>query len=175
MARGLPPDMNKNLSLAKTLVNKLCLPMKIISVEEDEDGALTFRYSSENKVELRDLVKKIQEETQRKIIMHQVGLREEVKMLANVGPCGQKLCCSTFLKTIPALSSDKYSEENIGLCSKPMCCLAFEGKSFIKKEVSTRQIEAEPIPQTQPQAIAAKPQPQRILRVLPQKKSRHRR
>lgn len=151
--------------------------MKVISVEEDEEESLIFRFSSESRVDLHDLIKKLQDETQKKVTLHQMGQREEARILSGVGPCGQRLCCAAFLKTLPTLPSDKYSEKKIGLCSKPMCCLAFEEKAFIKEgppPAGGQQFEAEPTPQTQPQATA-KPPPQRILRILPQRKSRHRR
>lgn len=158
--------MNKNLSLAKTLAVKLNLPLKIISVEENGEGILTFRFSSGSRVELRDLVRKLQEETKRKVTMQQMGSREEVRLLAGVGPCGQKLCCATFLKTLPVLPTEgKINEEKIGICGKPMCCLAFEEKAAVESR-----------PQEMPLAqIVTKTLPQRILRVLPRKKSRHRR
>lgn len=172
--------MNKNLSLAKELVKKMDLPMKVFSVEEDEKGILTFRFSSESKVDLRDLVKKLQEKAKRKIVMHQVGPREEVKFLAGVGPCGRRLCCS-FLKTSssfspPLLIGSRREEEKIGLCGKPLCCLRFEEEKTEVKEKTLSEIIAEkPAEPISPPKETPPASPRRILRILPHKKSRHRR
>lgn len=172
--------MNKNLSLAKELIKKLDLPMKVFSVEENEEGILTFHFSSESKVDLRDLVKKIQERVKRKIVMHQAGPRDEVKFLAGVGPCGRRVCCS-FLKTPSSFSSpfpaeSRREEEKIGLCGKSLCCLQFEEKKTeVKEKIPLESITeklAEPIPP--PKETLPTP-PRRILRILPRKKSRHRR
>ncbi|MDP3998034.1 MAG: regulatory iron-sulfur-containing complex subunit RicT [bacterium] len=169
--------MNKHLRLAKELTSKLDLPMKIVSVEEDDGGLLTFRFSSENRVDLRNLVKKLQEETKGKVILHQVGEREETKFLTGVGLCGRKLCCASFLKNPPVLSSgEKTADDQIGVCGKSLCCLAFEEKGLIEEKISAQQTGAESTPQIQPQsAVPVKPSPQRILRVLPHKKQKHHR
>lgn len=161
--------MNKNLSLAKTIVEKLGLPMKVFSVEENEEGVLTFHFSAENRVEMRELTKKLQEETKRKIMMHEVGAREEAQILSSVGPCGRRLCCATFLKTFPAFGAQdlKEGKEKMGACGKLICCLAFE-----ERQVA---LEAAPSPQLPPIFEPVKPPPQHILRVLPRKKPRHRR
>ena len=172
--------MNKNLSLAKELARKLELPMKILSAQE-EGGDLTFHFSSETKVDLRDLVKKLQEKTKKKIIMHQVSAREEIKFLASVGPCGRKLCCLSFLKTLPTLPFDnqtggRETSEKTGLCGKPLCCLSFEEKKITAKEEPPQESKVEKtveIPQKAEEP--ATPPSRRVLRILPRRKPRHRR
>lgn len=174
--------MNKNLLLAKELINKLELPMKILSVEENEEGMLTYRFSSENRVNLSDLIKKIQEETERKVTMYQVGSRDEVKFLSSVGVCGRKLCCATFIKNPSTFSvtnlDGKGFEEETGFCGKIKCCLAFEEKKTASVETKSLEITAEEknVPEAaSPDPSISKPVAKSVFRVLPKKKARHKR
>lgn len=169
--------MNKNLTLAKGLARKLELPLKILSVEEDEEGTLTFHFSSEGRLELRDLIKKLQEKTKRKILAQQVSFKEAVQFLTGVGLCGQRLCCATFLKTSAQFSltdtlEEKGSNEGVGLCGRKMCCLTFEGEKTSPPEEIPTEKPAETPSRTKE---SPKPPSTPVLRVLPRKKPRHRR
>lgn len=174
--------MNKNLLLAKELIRKLELPMKVLSVEENEEEMLTYRFSSENRVDLSDLIKKIQEETERKVTMYQVGPRDEVKFLSSVGVCGRKLCCATFVKNPSAFSvtdtDGKGFEEETGFCGKIKCCLAYQEKKTAPEETKAPKTlsEEKTAPETASQGPSVdKPVVKPIIRVLPKKKARHRR
>lgn len=173
--------MNKNLTLAKKITEKLGLPMKVFSVEENEEGILTFHFSSSSPLELHNLIKKLQEETKRRVVMREVNPRDEAKFFATIGPCGRKLCCASFLKSIPAIPVDtpkntKGEDGKTGLCGKLMCCLAFEDKEIppqkeVKKLLPEEKLEE---PSKENQELPKTPK-RRILRVLPRKKARHRR
>lgn len=175
--------MSKNLSFAKQLTRELELPMKILSIEENEDEGLTLLYSSPTRVDFRDFVKKLQDKTKRKITMREVNPRDEAKFTTGVGPCGRKLCCITLFKTSSSLPSGNLPEERstgeeTGMCGKRMCCLSFEEKTPPSQEETpqkaTQEKATQPLQLTQTKEIPEN-QVKRILRVLPRKKPRHRR
>ena len=66
--------------------------------------------------------------------LQHVGPRDAAKVLGGCGPCGQSLCCSTFLKETPAVNLKLAKEQRLsltpskisGACGRLMCCLRYE-------------------------------------------------
>ena len=70
------------------------LPMKLIEAEYKYDGSkLTFYFSSEKRIDFRELVKSLAAIFKTRIEMRQIGVRDEVKRLGGNGICGRELCC----------------------------------------------------------------------------------
>ena len=111
------------------------LPMKLIMVEQAFDGSkTTFYFSSETRVDFRDLLKDLVERYRIRIELRQVGTRQETAMLGGLGACGREFCCSTYLTEFQRISVKMAKYQNMtlnptkisGLCGKLKCCLAYE-------------------------------------------------
>ncbi|MCC2671484.1 MAG: hypothetical protein K0Q72_3955, partial [Armatimonadetes bacterium] len=95
---------------------------------------ITIYFSSEGRVDFRDLVKDLAAQLRTRIQLHQVGARDAAKLLGGIGPCGRALCCSTWLTSFDAISMRMAKEQSLflnptkfsGVCGKLMCCLRYE-------------------------------------------------
>jgi len=128
------------------------LPMKLTAVRyffNEKKGV--FFYTADGRVDFRQLVKDLAKELKMRIEMHQVGVRDEAKIIGGLGVCGRPLCCASFMKTFEPVTIQKARKQQIvinptkisGLCGRLMCCLAFEEESRgrIYYEEENRAIE----------------------------------
>ncbi len=115
------------------------LEMKLIEVQYAFDNSkLLFYFSSEGRVDFRDLVKDLASVFRTRIELRQIGIRDEAKMLGGIGACGRMLCCSTFLPDFAQVSIKMAKEQGLslnstkisGLCGRLMCCLRFESDVY---------------------------------------------
>ena len=111
------------------------LPMKLISAEATLDGGrLVIHFSSEGRVDFRALVRDLARALHARIELHQVGVRDEARILGGLGPCGRPLCCSSFLSDFAPVGIKMAKEQDLslnpqkisGVCSRLMCCLNYE-------------------------------------------------
>lgn len=111
------------------------LPMKLVDVEYMFDSSkAVFYFTSEERVDFRELVKDLATEFHIRIEMRQIGVRDEAKMLGGIGPCGRELCCSSFLTDFEPVTVKVAREQGIaldpskisGVCGRLMCCLTYE-------------------------------------------------
>ncbi|WP_185869392.1 PSP1 domain-containing protein [Blattabacterium cuenoti] len=125
---------------AKNIVKNLNLSMKICDVEYQGDGdKATFYYTAENRVDFRNLIKKLALFLQTRIEMRQIGYRQEAAKIGGIGSCGRELCCSTWLKNFKSVSTNsaRYQQLSInvqkltGQCSKLKCCLNYELDAYL--------------------------------------------
>jgi cell fate regulator YaaT (PSP1 superfamily) len=111
------------------------LPMKLLEAEYTFDGSqVTFSFSAENRVDFRELVKDVAGALKTKVQLHQIGVRDEAKLIGGYGTCGRSLCCSTFLSNFEPVSMKMAKDQSLflnptkfsGVCGKLMCCLRYE-------------------------------------------------
>jgi len=123
----------------QTCIVKLELKMNLFSVENSFDGdKLTFFFTSEGRVDFRQLVKMLAKQLVMKIEMRQVGIRNQAKMCGGMGRCGQQICCSSFLEKFEHVSIRMAKEQNLSLnptkisgqCGRLMCCLNYENEVY---------------------------------------------
>ncbi len=115
------------------------LNMKLVRVEFffDRSKAI-FYFTSEKRVDFRELVKDLAARFKTRIEMRQIGVRDEAKMTGGVGPCGREFCCSKFLSSFDLVSVKMAKEQNLalnptkisGACGRLMCCLAYEYETY---------------------------------------------
>ncbi|MBU1061438.1 MAG: stage 0 sporulation protein, partial [Candidatus Omnitrophica bacterium] len=75
------------------------LDMKLIDAEYSFDRTkLIFYFTSEGRIDFRELVKDLAHIFKVRIELRQIGVRDEAKMLGGIGHCGRDLCCASFLK-----------------------------------------------------------------------------
>lgn len=111
------------------------LDMKLVDVEYTFNGSkITFFFTSEGRVDFRDLVKDLAYIFKTRIELRQIGVRDEAKMLGGLGSCGRPICCKTFLADFQPVSIKMAKEQKLslsptkisGLCGRLMCCLKYE-------------------------------------------------
>lgn len=111
------------------------LPMKLVRVEQSvETRKLTFYFTSDRRVDFRDLVRDLAHRLRTRIEMRQIGVRDEAGCRGGYGPCGKSLCCSTFMKEFPPISIRMAKAQKLslnpsklsGVCGRLKCCLRYE-------------------------------------------------
>lgn len=121
--------------ICKERIIKYNLPMKLIRVEYLFDSSKAiFYFTSDMRVDFRELVKDLAATFHTRIEMRQIGVRDEAKMIGGLGPCGRELCCSGFLADFEPVTIKMAKEQNLalnpvkisGICGRLMCCLSYE-------------------------------------------------
>jgi cell fate regulator YaaT (PSP1 superfamily) len=121
--------------VCRELVERHHLPMKVINVEYQLDGKkVTFFFTSEGRVDFRNLVKDLAGELRTRIDLRQIGARDEAKKFGGFGPCGQQQCCSGWLSRFDPVTTSMAKEQNLplnptklsGNCGRLKCCLRYE-------------------------------------------------
>ena len=121
------------------MIGELQLPMKLLSAEYNLDSSrLTFLFSAEERVDFRDLVRRLTGKFKVRVELRQVGTRDEAKLLGSFGRCGRPLCCASFLTEFTPVSIKMAKEQDLplnpmkisGACGRLMCCLAYEGEQY---------------------------------------------
>jgi cell fate regulator YaaT (PSP1 superfamily) len=115
------------------------LDMRLVDVEYTFDRSkIVIYFTSEGRVDFRDLVRDLAGVFRTRIELRQVGVRDEAKMLGGLGSCGRELCCVTFLDDFAPVSIKMAKEQNLalnptkisGLCGRLMCCLRYESDHY---------------------------------------------
>ena len=115
------------------------LPMKLVDVEYTFDNTkIIFFFTSEGRVDFRDLVKDLAGVFKTRIELRQIGVRDEAKMVGGLGTCGRPLCCVTFLEDFEPVSIRMAKDQNLslnpskisGMCGRLMCCLRYEHEAY---------------------------------------------
>lgn len=119
--------------------NALKLDMKVLDAHLDiDDDKVLITFTSEGRVDFRELVRILNGEFHLRIELRQIGPRDQARIVGGIGPCGLPLCCSTFLKSFDgisiAMAKNQLLSINIpklsGQCGKLMCCLKFEDEAY---------------------------------------------
>ncbi len=119
----------------RELADMLNLSMKIGDVEFQGDKTKAiFYYIAEERVDFRELIKKMAEEFRIRIEMKQIGARQEAGRIGGIGPCGRELCCTTWISDFNSVSTNSARLQELSLnpqklagqCSKLKCCLNYE-------------------------------------------------
>ena len=115
------------------------LDMKLVDVECSFDGnKTTFFFTSECRVDFRELVKDLAAIFRNRIELRQIGVRDEAKMLGGLGICGRPFCCSRFLDDFQPVSTKMAKVQSMSLnpskisgsCGRLMCCLRYEQEAY---------------------------------------------
>lgn len=129
----------KALQKCKELVKKLNLNMNVINADFTFDKTqLIFSFVSDERVDFRELAKKLASLYHTRIELRQVGARDKAKEVGGVGVCGQNICCARFLEHIEAISMNMAKNQNLalnpskinGLCGRLLCCLQYEDENY---------------------------------------------
>jgi cell fate regulator YaaT (PSP1 superfamily) len=138
-AEELDAKAAEALSECSQMISELELPMKLLTAEYNLDASrLTFFFSAEERVDFRELVRRLTAKFKVRVELRQVGSRDEAKLLGSFGRCGRPLCCATFLTDFNPVSIKMAKEQDLplnpmkisGACGRLMCCLSYEGEQY---------------------------------------------
>lgn len=119
----------------RELARELNLNMKIGDVEFQGDKTKAiFYYIADERVDFRELIKRMAEEFRIRVEMKQIGARQEAGRIGGIGPCGRELCCTTWMIDFVSVSTNSARLQELSLnpqklagqCSKLKCCLNYE-------------------------------------------------
>ncbi len=119
--------------------------MKPVGVHYFLDGMkILFDFIADHRIDFRELVKKLAARYKRRIELHQIGVRDEARMLDGIFICGQQLCCRRFLHQLTPISIKMAEVQNAplntmkisGYCGRLLCCLAYESDQYEKAKMN---------------------------------------
>ena len=137
-----------NLCLSRIEAHRL--EMKLVDVEYTFDNSkLLFYFTSEGRVDFRELVKDLASVFRTRIELRQIGIRDEAKMMGGLGVCGRPFCCSSFLPDFVQVSIKMAKEQSLslnsakisGACGRLMCCLRYEYDTYVAESALTPKVD----------------------------------
>lgn len=138
-----------NLCLSRIEAHRL--DMKLVDVEYAFDNSkLLFYFTSEGRVDFRELVKDLASVFRTRIELRQIGIRDEAKLMGGLGVCGRPFCCKSFLPDFVQVSIKMAKEQNLslnstkisGACGRLMCCLRYEYDTYVAESAITPKVDA---------------------------------
>ena len=139
-------EAEKALKLAKKYASELELDMNFVdSFYTFDQSQLVFSFLSDNRVDFRELAKKLASKYKTRIELRQIGVRDKSKKIGGLGPCGLFLCCNSFLTDFNSVSINMAKNQMLALnptkingsCGRLLCCLAYENDTYtyLKKDM----------------------------------------
>lgn len=123
------------LRFSKEKAKELDLNMSFVDAVYNFDRSqLLIYFTSEERVDFRELVKIIARKFRTRIDLRQIGVRDKSKIVSGIGHCGRELCCGCFLNDFAPVSIGMAKNQGIalnpakinGACGRLLCCLAYE-------------------------------------------------
>lgn len=138
-------DSMNSLIKAKKIAKTLNLNMSILSAYFTFDRSqLVFNFIADDRIDFRELAKKLAAIYKTRIELRQIGVRDKAKEIGGLGPCGRFLCCNLFLNEFESVSINMAKNQYIslkpdkinGICGRLLCCLNYEELQYteMKKE-----------------------------------------
>lgn len=133
-------DAELALKECRNIVKELNLDMKVINANFTFDRKqLIFNFLADERIDFRELAKKLASIYRTRIELRQIGARDKAKEIGGVGACGQKICCANFLNHIESVSMNMAKNQGIalnpskinGLCGRLLCCLTYEDNEYL--------------------------------------------
>ncbi len=156
LRRATPEDIAHNKENRKKEADamKVCaekitahgLEMHLIDAQYAFDNSkLLFYFTSEGRVDFRELVRDLAGVFRTRIELRQVGIRDESRLIGGLGMCGRPFCCTTFLSDFGQVSVKMAKEQGLsintskisGCCDRLMCCLRYENESYAAEAALT--------------------------------------
>ncbi|MBQ0017234.1 MAG: stage 0 sporulation family protein [Clostridiales bacterium] len=141
VAEKLKEKEKNAVSEAKRLSEKFKLDMSIVDAEYTfDESKVIISFTSDGRVDFRELVKELAYTLHARIELRQVGIRDEAKMLGGIGLCGKEVCCKQFLSDFDKVSIKMAKNQGIslnptninGICGRLLCCLAYENDTYVE-------------------------------------------
>lgn len=127
------------MATAREKIAQHGLKMKLIDCEFAFDNSkVVFYFSADGRVDFRELVRDLSSVFHMRIELRQVGIRDEIKLVGGIGPCGRECCCGCCMSDIKKVSIKMAKNQGLslnptkisGLCGRLMCCLSYENEYY---------------------------------------------
>lgn len=139
-------DSDDVLVYSKKCGKELELDMNFVDAFYNLDRSqLVISFLSDNRVDFRDLAKKLAQKYKTRIELRQIGVRDKAKRIGGLGPCGLFLCCNSFLTDFNSVSINMAKNQYLalnpskinGVCGRLLCCLGYENDVYteLKKDL----------------------------------------
>lgn len=141
---------NPTLYRTREILRETRLAMKLSDIEYQADNTkATFFYSADDRVDFRELIKRLATEFRIRVEMRQISLRQEAGRLGGIGVCGRELCCSTWLTDFKNVATSAARYQNLSLnpsklsgqCGRLKCCLNYELETYMEALQDIPKIE----------------------------------
>ena len=137
---------SKALKDANKYSKELKLDMKFVDSYINFDcSQLIISFIADDRIDFRNLVKKMAQKYKTRIELRQIGVRDKAKKIGGLGPCGLFLCCNSFLTDFNSVSINMAKNQMLalnpskinGVCGRLMCCLSYENDTYteLKKDM----------------------------------------
>ena len=133
-------EADKALKKCRRLVEELHLNMNVLNAQFTfERTQLLFNFIADDRVDFRELAKKLAAIYHTRIELRQIGARDKAKEIGGLGICGNELCCKRFLNQMETISISMAKDQNLALnpskingsCGRLLCCLAYENQNYL--------------------------------------------
>lgn len=133
----------KSLEVCKEIVQHYDLDMHLVNCEYTLDASkVIFMYTSESRVDFRELLKELASFFKCRIELRQIGPRDKSKIVGGLGSCGLPLCCSSFLGEFDGVSINMAKNQMLainidkisGACGRLLCCLKYEDDMYTEEK-----------------------------------------
>ncbi len=127
------------LEIAREKAEKLGLQLKFIASEVSFDcKRVVLFFTSEDRVDFRELVKELASALHARIELRQLYERDDVKQRGALGMCGRECCCKSYLRDFEKVTVKMAKVQGLslnptkisGICGKLMCCLKYENEYY---------------------------------------------
>jgi len=144
-------DAKQALIVDKKISKQLILSMKFLNDYFSFDRSqLLFNFVADERVDFRELAKKLAQLYKTRIELRQLGVRDKAKNVGGIGSCGLSLCCNTFLKSFDSVSINMAKNQFLslnpvkinGLCGRLLCCLKYEDDIYTELKSKMPEIGA---------------------------------
>ena len=134
-------DAGKALNKARQIVEEMNLNMRMLDASYTFDRKqLLFNFTSDERVDFRELAKRLAAIYKTRIELRQIGVRDKAKEVGGLGPCGRMLCCNTFLSDLNTVTINMAKNQMLALnptkingsCGRLLCCLSYEDIVYSK-------------------------------------------
>ena len=135
----LDRSAREEASFCREQIRQLSLEMRLICVEHLLGGErIVFYFTAAQRVDFRELVRRLASQYHTRIEMRQVGARDEARLVADYERCGRRCCCQEYLKLLKPVSMKMAKAQKAtldptkisGRCGRLMCCLRYEDTTY---------------------------------------------
>jgi cell fate regulator YaaT (PSP1 superfamily) len=124
------------------IARELKLDLKISDTEWQWDRRkLTAYFTAEDRVDFRELVRRLERRFSTRVHMWHIGVRDEARRLDGIGRCGRQFCSSSWLPELRPVKSSTAKDQRLstlnpaqisGTCGRLMCCLRHEHEFYVQ-------------------------------------------
>lgn len=134
-------ESEKCLNKAREIVSELGLEMNLLDASYTLDKKqLLFNFIADERVDFRELAKKLAGLYKTRIELRQIGARDKARNISGIGQCGRELCCSGFLSHIDSVTMNMAKNQGLALnptkingqCGRLLCCLTYEDEEYVR-------------------------------------------